>query len=59
MITEVYQRLADRCREMLARARTDQAKEQLLLWVAEFESRAAEAEAEAEEFRNQEGGRAR
>jgi hypothetical protein len=54
MLAGVYRHLADRCRALLSLARTEAAKEQLLMWLSEFESRAVEAE--LEEFRNREGG---
>jgi hypothetical protein len=37
-------RLAQRVREMMLRARTDIAKDQLRLWAEEFETKAAEFE---------------
>ena len=41
-----YRRFAERCRQLLPRARTEAARERLLLVVAEFEARAEEIERE-------------
>ena len=47
--------MAQRCREMLARARTEAAKAQLRVWAEEFDNQARAAEAE-EKNRNPQGG---
>jgi len=41
-----FRTLAQRARELAARARTEAAKRQLLMWVEEFEARAAALERE-------------
>ena len=47
MDREFLLRLAQRVREMMLRARTDIAKDQLRLWVEEFETKAAEFEGDS------------
>ena len=41
MSPEYFQKFAAQCRELLRRARTDAVREQLRLWVDEFEAQAA------------------
>ena len=53
MSAALFFRLAQQCREMLSRARTEIVKEQLRLWIGEFEQQAAEAE--EQEIRNRQG----
>jgi hypothetical protein len=55
MSAEFFRRMAQRCREMLARARTEAAKAQLRVWAEEFDNQARAAEAE-EKNRNPQGG---
>jgi hypothetical protein len=49
MNPEFYRRIAQQCRALLAQARTDAAKQQLKIWIAEFEVQAAAAERELTE----------
>jgi len=51
MTAEFFRRMAQRCREMIARARTEAARAQLRVWIEEFENQARAAE-EAEKDRN-------
>jgi hypothetical protein len=53
MSAVLFRRLAQQCRELLVRAQTEPAKEQLSLWVAEFDAQAEEAD--LEEIRNRQG----
>jgi hypothetical protein len=41
MDQEYFRRFARRCRELMLRTANERAKEQLCLWAAEFEARAA------------------
>ena len=41
MDQEYFRRFAQRCRELMLRTANQRAKEQLCLWAAEFEARAA------------------
>jgi hypothetical protein len=40
MNADFFRRFAQQCRELIARARTDPAKEQLRIWAEEFDERA-------------------
>ena len=51
MTAEFFRRMAQRGREMIARARTEAARAQLRVWIEEFENQARAAE-EAEKDRN-------
>lgn len=53
MSAVLFRRLAQQCRELLVRAQTEPAKEQLSLWVAEFDAQAEEAD--LKEIRNRQG----
>ena len=44
MNPEFFRRFAERIRELIMRARTDAAKEQLRVWAEEFEAHAASLE---------------
>ena len=55
MSAEFFRRMAQQCREMIGRARTEAARAQLRIWAEEFDSRAKAAEAE-EKNRNPQGG---
>ena len=46
MNPEFYRRFALQCRELLARACTDPTKQQLRIWIDEFETHAEAAERE-------------
>ena len=46
MSAEFLQRMAARCRELANRIQNESAREQLRLWAAEFEDRAARADIE-------------
>jgi hypothetical protein len=54
MTADFFRRMAQRCREMLGRARTEAAKAQLRVWAEEFDNQANAAEAE-EKNRNPQG----
>ncbi len=41
MDQEYFRRFAQRCRELMLRTANERAREQLCLWAAEFEARAA------------------
>ncbi|HKS90130.1 MAG TPA: hypothetical protein VJR70_11875 [Stellaceae bacterium] len=43
MSAAFFRQLAQQCRELLARAATEGAKEQLRLWAAEFDAEASSA----------------
>ena len=45
MDQEYIRRLARRCRELMGRTTSDRTREQLCLWAAEFDARAANWEA--------------
>jgi hypothetical protein len=49
-----FRRMAQQCREMIGRARTEAARAQLRIWAVEFDSRAKAAE-EEEKNRNPQG----
>ena len=51
MSAALFVRLAQQCRELLSRARTELVKEQLRLWISEFEQQAAEVD--EQQIRNQ------
>jgi hypothetical protein len=55
MSAEFFRRMAQQCREMIGRARTEAARAQLRIWAKEFDSQANAAEAE-EKNRNPQGG---
>ena len=46
MSPEFFRKLAQQCRDLLARARTTAARQQLQIWIDEFEAQAAIAERE-------------
>lgn len=48
MNPEFFRRMAQQCRELMRRARSDVTKRQLAIWVEEFEARAVAAERAAE-----------
>jgi len=54
MPAEFFRRMAQQCRELIVRARTEAAKSQLRVSVEKFEAQAEAAEREAE--RNRDGG---
>jgi hypothetical protein len=49
MSPEFYRRFAQQCRELLGLARTEAAREQLLIWIHEFDTYAETAERTAQE----------
>jgi hypothetical protein len=51
MGAEIYRKLAQQIRDMIQRARTEEARAQLRVWVGEFEAEADAAE-KREENRN-------
>ena len=53
MSAALFRRLAQQCRELVVRVRSEPAKEQLRIWAVEFDTQAEEAE--LEEIRNREG----
>lgn len=46
MSADIFHRLAQQCRDLMLRARTEAAREQLRIWLEEFEAQAAAVEAE-------------
>ena len=52
---EFFRRMAQRCREMIGRARTEAARAQLRVWAEEFDNQAKAIE-EQEKNRNPQGG---
>lgn len=56
MYTEMFRRLAQQCRDMMGRARTDVAREQLRIWAEEFDAQAgADADNHEAKDRNPNG----